>query len=148
MLMGIVGNPPRRDNNISEMDAWRFVFDAMEQVEAEGRLNWRQSRFVSDVKELAAQMGAQLKRGVHVNGRRPLGTKTSNHVMAIVYVHRDDGKFYCHGFGDADIKLRSKGDALTIEGLKERTNVQMYAEPDGSVRIKHKDGEPIWENIR
>lgn len=67
-------------------------------------------------------------------------------VLAVVYRHKDDGKLYCHGFGDADIVLRSNGDKLTISALKEWTGVKMYALPDGSIRIV-KPGGRVWEDL-
>lgn len=75
-------------------------------------------------------------------GRRLMGTD----VLAVVYRHKEDGKLYCHGFGDADIKLTTRGDALTITALKEWTGVRMFAEPDGSVSISKPNGR-VWEDM-
>lgn len=138
MLLGIIGNPRN-----PQKEAWESVLEIAVALRADNRAAAR------TLEQIARE---QLKalNAVRVNGRlrRNSGSvQTSDHVMAIVYVHKDDGQLYCHGFGDADIDLKSRGDALTITGLKERTHVEMFAEQDGSVRIAHKDGEPLWEDI-
>jgi hypothetical protein len=92
-------------------------------------------------------MMRQANRGVHVNGRERGGRKMSDHVQAIVYTHEEDGQFYVHGFGDADLKLSVRGGALRIEGLEDRTNVQMFAQNDGSVKVVGKDGQNLWEDF-
>jgi hypothetical protein len=138
MLLGVIGNPrnPQRE-------AWEAVLEIAEAIRTDNRAAARTLERIAN---------EQLKAldAVRVNGRmtrRGGAVQTSEHVMAIVYVHKDDGNFYCHGFGDADIDLKSRGDALTITGLKSRTHVGMFAEADGSVRIAHKDGEPLWEDV-
>lgn len=162
MHLGIIGNPPNKSeseeltrisrilssvlNYTSRVERGKLPGISAEEV---AESVWHN---VADAIDIVRQMEHQLKRGVHVNDRNVRrngrAVKTSDNVMAVVYVHKDDGKFYCHGFGDADIALKSRGNALIIEGLKDRTDVQMFAEPDGSVRIAHARGEPIWEDIK
>ena len=45
------------------------------------------------------------------------------------------------------IDLKTRGDTLSIRGLHERTGVQMFGLPDGSVLIKHQRGLPVWGNL-
>lgn len=76
----------------------------------------------------------------------PRGRLMGTDVLAVVYRHKEDGKLYCHGFGDAEIKLTTRGDALTITALKEWTGVRMFALPDGSISISKPNGR-IWEDM-
>lgn len=159
MLLGIVTNPPRgKSRRFSESEhlarIGTLISNAIEELEvarrngesADSRRVQTIMRFLRDAWKMTQELGDQVERGVHVNGR---GRKMSDHVQAIVYKHVEDGRLYCHGFGDADINLKtSRGGALTIEGLHDTTGVQALAQPDGSVIIRHRDGEPIWEDIR
>lgn len=76
------------------------------------------------------------------NPGREMGTD----VLAVLYRHKEDGAFYCHGFGDADIKLASRGDSVTIRGLKSRTGVKLMCQSDGSLRLVKK-GSHLWEDM-
>lgn len=80
------------------------------------------------------------------------GQVMSRDVLAVIYknVGDDDDTVRVHGFGDANIKLRSRdrGASVVIEGLDELTGVRMLAEPDGSVRLTHKNGLPLWKEFR
>lgn len=103
---------------------------------------------LTEVDTLLAQVG----RGVHPNpllavyGLNP-GHCFSEHVMAVVYVHKEDGELYCHGFGNADLGLTTHRDgSLTIRGMRERTGVRMVAERDGSVRLV-KPGVALTEDF-
>ena len=97
------------------------------------------------ITEWAARLLAQLDRGIHANP--PRGRKFSNHVQAIVYEHITEGP-RAHGFGNADPDLRSRGNALTMTGLHERTGAAMYALPDGSILIRNTNGKPLWREDR
>jgi hypothetical protein len=98
---------------------------------------------------LVAALLAQLARGVHANPRRRGnpeilgGQKMSNHVQAIVYDHLTKGP-RVHGFGNAEPDLKERGPSLTMTGLRDFTDVEMFALRDGSLRIRHKHGEPLW----
>jgi hypothetical protein len=81
---------------------------------------------------------------VHTN---PEGRLISESVRAIVYTHRDDGKFYVHGFGDANIKLSGGGDRVTISHLKDRTDVCARALRDGAVLLYGGHGQRLWEDL-
>jgi hypothetical protein len=76
----------------------------------------------------------------------------SRDVLAVVYknVADDENTVRVHGFGDANIKLRSRdrGQSVVIEGLDELTGVRMVAESDGTVRLIHKNGKPLWKEFR
>lgn len=75
------------------------------------------------------------------------GGLMSTDVMAILYRHAQDGEFYCHGFGNADIDLSgSPLHGVTIDGLKEKTGVRMYGTPNGSITIAH-PSKRLWENF-
>lgn len=147
MLLGVVGNPPRGMD--SEREALERIHAlAMEIIEGEG-LRSRGGARARQIANIALKMMRQLHRGVHVNprSRGERGGKMSDHVQAIVYVHEEDGEFYVHGFGDAKLDLSVKRGTLCIEGLKDRTHVQMFAEPDGSVSIVGRDGQRLWEDF-
>lgn len=77
-------------------------------------------------------------------GNSGSGALMSKDVLAVLYKHRDDGEFYIHGFGDASLKLKgSPSEGVSIGGLKERTGVQMTANPDGSITLHHKSHK-LW----
>jgi hypothetical protein len=96
------------------------------------------------IADIARQMIRQVSRGVHTN---PGGEKFSNHVQAIVYEHVTEGP-RAHGFGNADPDLRTHGRTLSMTGLKEKTDVAMYAMPDGSIHIRGGRGQRLWRKDR
>lgn len=141
----IFGNPKRKKNpapyNRSEFDAWRHILadaKALENRTADAKAPARMVK-------IAEQMMAQLDRGVHRNpgGKR---TKIGEHVQAVLYIHAKDGHPYCHGFGDADIGLKTirNGD-VRISGLHEDTDVTMYGESDGTITMEGRNGQPLWK---
>lgn len=140
MFLGIVSNPPKGAQ--SEREAWEQVYAFADELSRNTGGSWRNR--VLAIRDLAWKMMRQVKSGVHVNGR---GIKTSDDVQAIVYRHEEDGKLYVHGFGDADLDLTTRDGKLIIDGLKDETDVQMFAQPDGSVRIASRDGSPVWEDM-
>lgn len=143
MLLGIVGNPPGE----SESQAWDTVLAFADEVSRQSGGSWRNRALA--IRDLASRMRLQALRSVHVNPKRVRrAMKMSDHVQAIVYVHEADGEFYVHGFGDAHLDLQVERGVLCIEGLKDRTHVQMFAEPDGSVSIVGVDGQRLWEDFR
>ena len=82
--------------------------------------------------------------------KNPLGVtgeKFSNHVQAIVYEHLTEGP-RVHGFGNADPELTTRGNSLTLTGLREKTRAEMFALSDGSVLIRNVDGKPLWRKDR
>lgn len=161
MLLGVVSNPSRKQRErLSESDVLGRIGTLISNATEELRLLERQGltgplarrkhqtilRFLDDAWRMTQALLDQVERGVHVNGR---AQKMSDNVQAIVYKHVADGRLYCHGFGDADIRLKTpRAGTLTIEGLHDETGVQAFALPDGSVRIRHHAGEPIWEDIK
>lgn len=157
MFLGVVGNPP---DGVSESQAYRklawllnnalarshglsLVVGGPQVTQILDDLNHDLERAESLLKRLSEQVA----RGVHVNGRKRKAIQTSEDVLAIVYRHRDNDEFYVHGFGDAELDLSSRGDELRIRGLKDRTGIQMFAEPDGTVTIAHPQGHSIWEDM-
>lgn len=80
-------------------------------------------------------------------GNPPAGGKLfGSDVQAVLYRHAEDGKYYCHGFGDADVDLISSGGSVTINGLLPRTGVRMSAVKDGTIVI-HKRGVDLWKEF-
>lgn len=75
------------------------------------------------------------------------GEMIGSDVLAIVYVHADDGQRYCHGFADADITLRDTAKGIVIEGLAESTGVEIFAMPDGTMQVKSADGKRLWDDF-
>lgn len=147
MILGIVGNPPRSESRELEaaiLDLEQALFSWSKGYDVEVR------DAITRAKGRLTALREQVRAGVHVNpGKHKAGgMKMSDHVQAIIYTHADDDRFYCHGFGDAQIDLTTRGDALRIEGLKDRTNVKMLAMSDGSIRIAGRDGQRLWEDIR
>jgi hypothetical protein len=134
----IVGNPPK--GVLSESQAWSRIRAIASKLEERSARN--------DLVAIANMMLAQLRKGVHANPGASTGSrvKMSNDVQAIVYDHVTEGP-RCHGYGNADIDLRTRGDTLSITGLHERTGVEMFGLADGSVLIKRKDGKPVWKNL-
>lgn len=134
----IVSNPPK--GVLSETQAWERVRAIADKLEHKSSRN--------DLVAIANMMLAQLRKGVHANPGATSGkrVKMSNDVQAIVYDHVTQGP-RCHGYGDADIDLKTRGDTLSITGLHERTGVEMFGLADGSVLIKHKHGKPVWGEL-
>lgn len=79
------------------------------------------------------------------NPRLGRDTLIGKHVQAIIYVHAVDGDRYVHGFGDADIDLRSyaTGD-VRVGGMHAKTGVEMYGTEDGNVFVRGRDGQRLW----
>lgn len=76
------------------------------------------------------------------------GRCMSNNVVAMLYVHADDGELYCHGFGNAPITLSTApSGAVTIGGLKNNTGVQLYALEGGALSVQRKDKAPLWKDL-
>lgn len=132
----IVSNPPK--GVLSESQAWSRVRAIADQLEQKSARN--------DLVAIATMMLAQLRNGVHANPSSGKRVKMSNDVQAIVYDHVTQGP-RCHGYGDADIDLKTRGDTLSITGLHERTGVEMFGLADGSVLIKHKSRKPVWGEL-
>ena len=152
MLLGVVGNPPSRSESAELQKLIARLNAALRSWEHRRDNDVRDS--ILAARAIAEGLLAQVQRKVHVNPARKDsltvrrgGGKMSDHVQAIVYVHEEDGEFYVHGFGDAHLDLSVKQGTLCIEGLKDRTHVQMFAEPDGSVSIVGRDGQRLWEDF-
>lgn len=142
MLLGIVSNPPRKGE--SESKAWAEIQELANEAVWENK-DSRRTIILGEILRIARKMSLQVAKRVHVNGR---GTKTSDHVQAIIYKHADDDELYIHGFGDADIEpITTKNGDLLVKGLLTETDVQMFAMPDGSVRICGSRGQRLWEDI-
>ena len=108
---------------------------------------------VAKALDLVERMLDQLGKGIHVNplmavfgnpGKRAVCF--SEDVMAVLYVHKEDGAAYCHGFGNADIRLQTHRDgSVTIHGLKEQTGVKMLAA--GQCVVLEKPGVSLSEDF-
>lgn len=98
-------------------------------------------RAFDELKTLMKPTGA--RRAMRRNPSTGAETFSAN-VLGVLYVHDEDGNPYAHGFGDADLKLVTKGDEITIRGLKSRTSVCMDAEPDGSITLRGARGQSLW----
>jgi hypothetical protein len=59
-------------------------------------------------------------------------------VQAVLYLRDDDGEPYVHGFGDADLDLRTntRTGAVTIGNMKVRTGVEAVLLDDGSILLR------------
>lgn len=71
------------------------------------------------------------------------GDVIARHVSAIIYMHDEDGRMYCHGFGREPV-MRQRGRDLTLSELSRDSNVKAIANPDGSVLLVHADGLTLW----
>lgn len=108
-----------------------------------------------DIEVNAHALLSQVSEGVHRNpplvifGNPPRqGREFGTDVLALLYRHKKDGEFYCHGFGNADIQLEGTPfEGVTIHRLKERTGVKLIAMPDGTV-VLSKPGTDLWEDIK
>lgn len=165
MLLGIVSNPPKEPQ--SERALLVKLVDLVERIDRDARmihnphkhrpfgLGMTDEEIAINIRtkaekalELLDGFLAQLDRGVHVNGRQGKRRKMSDDVQAIIYRHIEDGKFYCHGFADAEIDLETHRDgSLTIRGLADETDVRMFAEPDGTVTVEGAHGQRLWEDM-
>ena len=147
MILGIVGNPPSRSESreletaILDLEHALFAFERSYDAEV--------ADDIARAKQRLTALRDQVRAGVHTNpGRQQAGgMKMSGHVQAIIYTHEDDNQFYCHGFGDAEIRLTTRGQSLHIDGLKDRTNVEMLAMSNGSICIIGRSGQRLWEDI-
>lgn len=106
---------------------------------------------IAELVAIITRLREQASKGVHRNP--PLVTMLGNprgrhllskQVQAVLYVHAEDGGYYCHGFGNADLKLKTHGDAVRIDGLKSRTGVEAWLLGDGSVHLVGKNGQALW----
>lgn len=72
----------------------------------------------------------------------------SRNVLAVLYIHEDDGEQYAHGFGDAQLDLDTqRNGTVTIGGLLERTDVEMIAQDDGTVLLRGTHGQRLWDDV-
>ena len=74
------------------------------------------------------------------------GYVMSRAVHAILYCRAKDGRDYVHGFGDADLSITERGGKITLGGLKASTDVEMIGLKDGSILIRGRHGQPVWES--
>ena len=97
----------------------------------------------------------QLGRGVHKNnpgllavyGNPGVVCLSRGEVQCIVYGHarRDVGP-RAHGFGDAPIRLATRGNTLSISNLADRTGVSMFGSEDKKQIIVRGDrGQKLWD---
>lgn len=147
-----LGNPRGRQNPAqSESGAWHRIahmsLNGMLQLDQPGFTGQRYEPgtpgwYFSEINKLASKMDKQLKAGVHVNPRG--GECTSKHVQAICYVHKQDGENYVHGFGDARLNAKEldKG-ILNLADLHDMTDVEMIANTDGTLTLRHAQGKPL-----
>jgi hypothetical protein len=70
--------------------------------------------------------------------RRKKSRIISHNVQAVLYLRDDDGEPYVHGFGDADLHLRTntRTGAVTIGNMKVRTGVEAVLLDDGSILLR------------
>lgn len=111
---------------------------------------------LSAIRQVASGMMDQVTRGIHANPallvfgnpRKKQGTRMSGNVLAVLYVHDDDGEQYAHGFGDAVLDLHTQRDGtVTIGGLSDATDVEMIAQDDGSVVLRGTHGQQLWSDV-
>lgn len=153
MILGTLTNPGH-----SESGAWEEILAIVNDLIDADLVFGEARRDLVYVRNIAQEMLQQVKKGVHVNpgphmasSRRQMGLvpqEMSRDVLAIIYRHVDDDEHYIHGFGDANLELKDKPDGtLTVRGLKDRTDVQMFAHPDGSVSLVGRHGQRLWEDM-
>jgi hypothetical protein len=72
------------------------------------------------------------------NPSRGKGIIISHNVQAVLYLRDDDGEPYVHGFGDADLDLKTdtRTGAVTIGNMKSRTGVEAVLLDDGSILLR------------
>ncbi len=108
------------------------------------------------IRRIAHGMDDQVTAGIHANPpllvfanpRKGRGATMSHNVLAVLYVHKDDGEQYVHGFGSASLDLDTAQDGtVTISGLAERTDVDMLALDDGSVLLRGRHGQRLWDSF-
>lgn len=81
-------------------------------------------------------------RGVRRDGSMVL----SHHVHAILYRRLKDDADYVHGFGDADVQITEHRDgSITLGKLHLWTDVEMIGQADGTILIRGRRGQPLWE---
>lgn len=141
-----LGNPrgTRNPAPASESGAWQKVLTLTQQVidAANGGNTAAAANTAAQVSMIADRMLRQVTRGVHANPRG--GECTSKHVQAICYVHTQDGENYVHGFGDAQLNAKEldKG-ILNLADLHDMTDVEMIANTDGTLTLRHAQGKPL-----
>jgi hypothetical protein len=116
-------------------------------IEAVGHMNMNPGHSCSLIKE------DKKTRGGKVESNPPHSGQTmSRHVIAVIYRNVSDSSdvVRVHGFGNADIELsKARGGGVTIRGLEDFPDVRMIAEPDGSVRLIHKNpGTSLWQEFK
>lgn len=68
-------------------------------------------------------------------------------VLWIVYRHREDKSYRGHAFNSADFDITDRPNGgILLTGTADRSKVVMQALPDGSLKISHREGIPIWED--
>jgi hypothetical protein len=109
------------------------------------------SRLTADYKQARAQVESR-SGSFNVVSRNPLltilgnplskgkalqaGELLSRNVQAVLYLHDQDHLPYAHGFGDADITLKTHRDgAVTIGGLQDHTGVAMMGLKGGEILL-------------
>lgn len=109
---------------------------------------------------IADAMLHQVQQGIHANPalvvfgnpgrgkRRVSGKKFSGNVLAVIYVHDEDGERYIHGFDDARLDLKTMRDGtVQISGLADESDVAMVALDDGSVLLRGEHGQRLWDRF-
>ena len=149
------------NRNYSESLAWREVLaladQAMRSLTALADRQ-RTAKLIQAIQQVAKQMRDQVGRGVHRNpspllvfanpkGKRG-AQKFSSNVLAVLYVHDDDGENYAHGFANAELDLETLHDGtVKLGGLPTDTGVEMIAQSDGSVLLRGKHGQRLWDTF-
>lgn len=142
----------------SERFAWREILRLAWKAIESGKV----SPYVDTIADIADGMHQQVLSGVHANPpllifgnprrrvrRNPsAGEKFSSNVLAVLYVHDADGENYAHGFANAELDLQTLRDGtVKIGGLPMETEVEMIAQDDGSVLLRGKHGQRLWDTF-
>lgn len=78
------------------------------------------------------------------------GIKFGSDVQAIIYRNTEvqHHPFRAHAFGGQDFTLKNgRAGELTIQGMTDRTGLECFAMPDGSVLLRFADGRPVWDDV-
>ncbi len=108
---------------------------------------------IGEARTLVDALDAQVTAGIHKNPMlvtfNPKGAPIIAHdVQAILYRHQTDGLNYCHGFGNSDPGIKTRGDTLTLTGLADRTDVRAIVLEGGkAVLLRHARGLPVAEDL-